>query len=291
MSQLARKTKVAIIGGGPAGLTAAFELTADGRADDYDVTIYQQGWRLGGKCTSGRNPDPSYGGRIEEHGLHVFFGCYENTRRVIQGCLEEMDAAGRPYAFRSFDEAFEPIDTIVLGQSGDGLWSFNEIRFPRDRTAPLNFGGFVSESLTWAGQALLDTQRTEDLEAEHGPPPWWPAVQPILAAVGLDDEVEAVGRHLRGVGRAASRMQRELTAIFLDVDSAVVQGRRPGGRPRAVRRPDPGAPAAARRRAAGRPVPPRHDRAAVDRAPRGLGRQAAGARVRPHQPPGPGRVA
>ena len=117
----------------------------------------------------------------------------------------------------------------MLGQSGDGLWSFNEIRFPRDRTAPLNFGGFVSESLTWAGQALLDTQRTEDLEAEHGPPPWWPAVQPILAAVGLDDEVEAVGRHLRGVGRAASRMQRELTAIFLDVDSAADQGRRPEG--------------------------------------------------------------
>ena len=47
----AGKTKVAILGGGPAGLAAAFSLTStpEQRAK-YDVTLYQQGWRVGGKC-------------------------------------------------------------------------------------------------------------------------------------------------------------------------------------------------------------------------------------------------
>ena len=46
-------TRVAIVGGGPAGLAAAFELTSNGRHAEYDVTLYQQGWRLGGKGASG----------------------------------------------------------------------------------------------------------------------------------------------------------------------------------------------------------------------------------------------
>ena len=51
------------------GLTA-FELTAtpELRAR-HSVTVYQLGWRLGGKGASGRNA--GHGNRIEEHGLHV----------------------------------------------------------------------------------------------------------------------------------------------------------------------------------------------------------------------------
>ena len=73
----APRTRVAILGGGPAALTAAFELTATPElAARHDVTIYQPGWRLGGKCASGRNAE--HHERIEEHGLHVWFGCYDN---------------------------------------------------------------------------------------------------------------------------------------------------------------------------------------------------------------------
>ena len=62
-----------------AGIATALQLTHPNNPckDYYDVTVYQQGWRLGGKCASGRNRDEHM--RIEEHGLHILFGFYENT--------------------------------------------------------------------------------------------------------------------------------------------------------------------------------------------------------------------
>src|SRR5690348_12566757 len=80
------KTKIAVLGGGVGAITAAFELTAPHLGGRYDVTVYQPGWRLGGKCASGRGgPDK----RIEEHGLHVWFGFYANAFNMIQRCYED----------------------------------------------------------------------------------------------------------------------------------------------------------------------------------------------------------
>ena len=47
--------RIAILGGGMAGLAAAWALT-DPQADSAveSVTVYQRGWRLGGKGASGR---------------------------------------------------------------------------------------------------------------------------------------------------------------------------------------------------------------------------------------------
>jgi len=75
------KKKIAILGGGVAALSCAYELskTADLRAA-YEVTVYQMGWRLGGKLASGRDAL----GRNLEHGLHVWFGCYENVFRLVR---------------------------------------------------------------------------------------------------------------------------------------------------------------------------------------------------------------
>ena len=70
--------KVAVLGGGVGGLTAAFELTATPQLRErYEVTVYQLGWRVGGKGASGRNA-PS---RTESRnmGLHVWFGFYDNA--------------------------------------------------------------------------------------------------------------------------------------------------------------------------------------------------------------------
>ena len=66
--------KVAVLGGGAAGVAAAFWLSAPEQNGRYQVTLYTQGWRLGGKCASGRNADLD--NRIEEHGLHMLMGCY-----------------------------------------------------------------------------------------------------------------------------------------------------------------------------------------------------------------------
>src|ERR1700681_947062 len=86
------KTKIAILGGGIGAMTAAFALTDQpGWQDRYEITVYQMGWRLGGKCASGRNQE--YGERIEEHGLHIWLGFYENSFRMMRKCYQEW---GRP---------------------------------------------------------------------------------------------------------------------------------------------------------------------------------------------------
>ncbi len=77
------KQKVAVLGGGVGAMTTAFYLTSfPGWRDRYDLTVYQLGWRLGGKGASGRNQQEH--DRIEEHGLHMFFGFYDNAFATMQ---------------------------------------------------------------------------------------------------------------------------------------------------------------------------------------------------------------
>ncbi|MEO6775868.1 MAG: NAD(P)-binding protein [Kofleriaceae bacterium] len=73
------KRKIAVLGGGAASLFAVWDLMK-ASPDAYDITIYQMGWRLGGKGASGRGDQD----RIEEHGLHLMFGFYENVFRVVR---------------------------------------------------------------------------------------------------------------------------------------------------------------------------------------------------------------
>src|SRR5882757_7542376 len=71
-----------------AGLAAAWALT-DPSPDPAveSVTVYQRGWRLGGKGVSSRGRH----GRIEEHGLHLWLGYYENAFRLLRACYDELD--------------------------------------------------------------------------------------------------------------------------------------------------------------------------------------------------------
>src|SRR5580698_6249389 len=78
--EMERPIEVAIVGGGCAGMAAAFELTRPEHKGKYRLTVYQLGWRLGGKGASGRGEAD----RIEEHGLHVWMGVYENAFRVMR---------------------------------------------------------------------------------------------------------------------------------------------------------------------------------------------------------------
>ncbi len=87
-------TRVAVLGGGIAGLTAAFELTRPIHSGAYEVTVYTQGWRLGGKGASGR-AGPAM--RIQEHGLHVWVGFSRNALGMMSECLTEQ-ALHRPAA-------------------------------------------------------------------------------------------------------------------------------------------------------------------------------------------------
>ena len=80
-----------------AGLSAAWRLSEPGWRDRFEsITVYQRGWRLGGKGASSRGDN----GRIEEHGLHIWLGSYENAFALLRECYAELDRAttdpGRP---------------------------------------------------------------------------------------------------------------------------------------------------------------------------------------------------
>lgn len=94
--------KVAILGGGMAALTTALELTNSAALRvQHEVTIYQMGWRLGGKCASGRDA----GGRVLEHGIHLFGGGYYNALPMLQEVYEELRTTGGWHS--AFNDSFE----------------------------------------------------------------------------------------------------------------------------------------------------------------------------------------
>src|SRR5262249_52078641 len=115
-----RRIRVAVIGGGCAGVTAAFELSRPHHEGRYEVTLYQQGWRLGGKGASGRGAAD----RIEEHGLHLWMGFYENAFRVMRECYAELGRDRDECPIADWTDAFVPDQFCgVMDQSANGDWS------------------------------------------------------------------------------------------------------------------------------------------------------------------------
>jgi uncharacterized protein with NAD-binding domain and iron-sulfur cluster len=115
----ANPIEVAVIGGGCASIAAAFELTRPEHRGKYHVTVYQQGWRLGGKGASGRGP----AGRIEEHALHVWLGCYDNAFRLLRECYAELGRDRRRWRFADWQDAFFPDSHVgIADPSPNGGW-------------------------------------------------------------------------------------------------------------------------------------------------------------------------
>ncbi len=129
-----RPARVAILGGGVGAMTAAFELTeTPDWAERFDITIYQLGWRLGGKGASGRDLDR--GARIQEHGLHVWAGYYDNAFRVMRACYE---ALNRPeqVPIRSVEQAFLGVDQVYLSEFEADHPHFWRVDFPSNDERP-----------------------------------------------------------------------------------------------------------------------------------------------------------
>ena len=129
------RRRIAILGGGVGAITAAWALTeAPDWQDHLEITIYQLGWRLGGKGASGRNA--AHGQRIEEHGLHIWLGWYDNAFAIMRQCYA---ALGRPAdaPLATFEAAFKPHDHVGVahGQTSHAR-SFWMLEFPRIARLP-----------------------------------------------------------------------------------------------------------------------------------------------------------
>jgi uncharacterized protein with NAD-binding domain and iron-sulfur cluster len=205
----APKKRIAILGGGMSSLVTAFELTSlpDWR-DRYTITVYQQGWRLGGKGASGRDADRC--NRNEEHGLHLIFGCYENVFRVLRGCYAELvrEPDELPWGV---DDALKPHHSVVMFEHVNEEWERWDLDLPPGEGVPgvgdplhLSPLTYVLLLIRWARQ-----------QAER-----WPeavlAGQPILHewwrgfGWGVDALLSALRRMMSA---AASRMLRPISHL------------------------------------------------------------------------------
>ncbi len=217
---VSRRERVVILGGGMAGLTTAWSLTSTAALRErYEVTLFQKGWRLGGQTASGRGEH----GRIEEHGLHVLLGCYENTFALMRSAYDELGRApGSPLA--RWRDAFEPLDAVVMHERVDGELRPWTLRFPRNDRTPGDGGILLGagDALTMASRALRGEFAVLAGElARHGA---WSDVAAVFAR-GVDPgAVQGLVRSLsdraaRGGGDAVRR-----AAVLLDLLATTVVG-------------------------------------------------------------------
>ena len=154
-----KRQKIAILGGGMAAMTTAFELTSKpGWKDEYEITLYQLGWRLGGKGASGRNMRDH--NRIEEHGLHVWGGFYDNAFAVIRQSYTELITRRQCRSIRG---------SRRLSASSISIWKRSTARangFPGhsispsaiqpgyvdDKPAPMTIWDYIADVLEWIQQ-------------------------------------------------------------------------------------------------------------------------------------------
>lgn len=168
-----RPIEVAVIGGGCGAITTAFELTRPEHQGKYHVTVYQLGWRLGGKGASGRGPAD----RIEEHGFHVWLGFYENAFRLLQECYAELKRDPRKCRFADWRDAFSPSPFVgVADRSRSGAW-LNWLAYfppgdglpgdPFTEQNPFSVTSYLSRTATLLRTLLLACQTRQSSSANR----------------------------------------------------------------------------------------------------------------------------
>lgn len=220
------KRKIAILGGGAGALAAAFELSSlPDWSDRFEITIYQLGWRLGGKGASGRNRD--HFNRIEEHGIHLWLGYYENAFQVIQKCYEEnARPLGAPLA--RWEEAFKPFNCQIMEeQTPDGV-DFWPVHFspaagdPGDGSVPSHWEALIlaldgMTSMFHSATAMPHSAAAPNLFSR-----WKQLLAGVVEATALElgeillSEIGALARTLHADGTYRSPGQRQPLLARLD---------------------------------------------------------------------------
>jgi uncharacterized protein with NAD-binding domain and iron-sulfur cluster len=125
---------------------------------------YQLGWRLGSKGASGRNAAASQ--RIEEHGLHVWSGFYDNAFRVLRACYDELGRPpGSPLA--TLDDAFTPQNLVTFTEFLHGAWKNWNVEFPTN-PSPVGSDGLlpmvwdcVTMLIGWMAKLFRDSPHSQ----------------------------------------------------------------------------------------------------------------------------------
>lgn len=130
--------RVVILGGGCGGVATALWLSSSpALRERFKVTLYTRGWRLGGKGASGRRANA--GQRIEEHGLHIWLGFYNNAFRSMQAAFAALPP-GTTNTFTSIADAFVPEQSVVFMQKDSSEagapYSPWQINFPDNGFSP-----------------------------------------------------------------------------------------------------------------------------------------------------------
>lgn len=146
---MAARRKILIVGGGPAGLAAALSLTDPTLhptwQEDYEVTVLQLGWRLGGKGATGRRGTTHQAAdgtwhlegdaRIQEHGIHLFGNMYTNAMRMLDGCLEELPP-GPDGTKETIEEVLVPSNHLTMADMIDRRWELTSQTMPHNDMEP-----------------------------------------------------------------------------------------------------------------------------------------------------------
>lgn len=194
------RERVAIVGGGCGGVAAAYWLssTAALRAR-FEVTLYTHGWRLGGKAASGRNLSDH--NRIEEHGLHLWLGCY---RRAFQLMREVLAADPEPGPSPDFATLFLPIRDVTLMERDGDPWAPWTFRFNRRPGYPDDRGAVGLADLIIRFTRVLEAFLDENLPGVVGEAPYREALRELRMACesGLISAAQMAAEQLRMVNVA-----------------------------------------------------------------------------------------
>jgi uncharacterized protein with NAD-binding domain and iron-sulfur cluster len=156
------KEKIAILGGGVGAMTTAYALTKQlGWRERYEITVYQLGWRLGGKGACGRNA--AVAERIEEHGPHVWFGFYNQAFQMLRDSYQYLKDHGltpdSPFQ-ECIPDAMAPLDHSSLMENVGGDWKAWHVKFPNRPGTPSDPKPDVWEQVLYAIDWLLDHEET-----------------------------------------------------------------------------------------------------------------------------------
>lgn len=135
--------RLLILGGGMASLTTAFYASEPDHEKVFPggIHVFERSDRLGGKGASVRTTTKALENRAEEHGLHVWFGFYDNAFTLLERCHTYLENEARggyerwATSFRSVEDGFRACSRIGLMDHDGTQWLPWVADFPEDSTA------------------------------------------------------------------------------------------------------------------------------------------------------------